>query len=153
VDTSRVSFGEMVAGAGGAVLVVAMFLPWFGGRLSGPGVPNALVSSDTGWESFGALFKLVIVLCAAVATGVAVARAMGSLPALPVEQGALVLGAGVLAFAIVGVRMLDPPALTEIVLPDVEIDTSRKAGGFVALAAAAVTAYGGYLQRRERSSG
>jgi hypothetical protein len=148
MDTSRVSFGEMIAAAGGAALLVVMFLPWFGGRLSGIGAP-VRVPTQTGWESFGTLFEFLIILAAAIAVGVAVARGMDRLPALPVEQGVLVLGAGVVAFLIVGVRLIDPPGVIDVAIPNLEVDRSRKIASFLALGAAAAIAYGGHLQRRE----
>ena len=148
MDTSRVSFGEMVAAAGGVALLVLMFLPWFGGRLSGLGAP-VRVPTQTGWESFGTLFEFLIIVAVAIAAGIAVARATGTLPPLPVEQGLLVMSAGAVAFAIVVVRLLDPPGVIDVAIPSLEVDTSRKVAGYLALAASAVIAYGGFLQRRE----
>ena len=149
MDTSRVSFGEMVAAAGGVALLVLMFLPWFGGRLSGIGAP-VRVPTRTGWESFGTLFDFLLVVAVAVAVGIAVARTMGALPPLPVEQSQMVLAAGAIAFLIVGFRLLDPPGLIDVAIPNLDVDTSRKPAAFLSLGAAAVIAYGGFLQRRER---
>jgi hypothetical protein len=150
MDTSRVSFGEMIAAAGGVALLVLMFLPWFGGRLSGIGAP-VRVPTRTGWESFATFFEFLLVLAIAIAIGVAVARAMDSLPPLPLEQGQLVLGAGVVASLIVGFRLVDPPNLLDVALPNVDVDSSRKVAAYLSLAAAGVIAYGGFLQRRERA--
>lgn len=147
MDTSRVSLGEMVAAAGGVVLLVLMFLPWFGGHLTGG--PPIKVEPQTGWESFSALSKFLLILVMAAAIGVTAARALGRLPSLPVEQGALVLVAGVVAFVVVLIRMLDPPASFASASLGLEVDTSRKLAAFLALAASATIAYGGYLQRRE----
>ena len=150
MDTSRVGFGEMVAAAGGVALLVLMFLPWFGGRLSGIGAP-VKVPSHTGWESFATLFEFLLVLAIAIAIGVAVARAMGSLPPLPLEQGQLVMGAGLVACLIIGVRLLDPPNLLDVALPNVDVDSSRKVAAYLSLVAAGVIAYGGFMQGRERT--
>jgi hypothetical protein len=151
MDTSRVSFGEMVAAAGGAALLVLMFLPWFGGRLSGLGAP-VRVPTQTGWESFGTLFEFLIIAVAAIAIGIAAAHATGRMPALPLEQGLLVMGGGAVAFAIVAIRLLDPPGVIDVALPTLEVDTSRKIAAFLALAAAAVITYGGWLQRLQSSN-
>jgi len=152
VDTTRVSFGEMVAAAGGAALLVLMFLPWFGGRLSGLGAP-VRVPTKSGWESFGTLAEFLIIVAVAIAMGVAIARAMDRLPALPLEQGQLVMVAGVVAFVIVAIRLVDPPGVIDVAIPSIDVDVERKIAGFLALAAAAVIAYGGHLQRGERASG
>ena len=151
MDTSRVSFGEMVAAAGGAALLVLMFLPWFGGRLSGLGAP-VRVDDQTGWQSFGTVSEFLIALAIAIAIGIAIARARGSMAALPVDPVALVMGAGAVAFVIVLIRVIDPPDLTDVVLPGVGVDHSRKPAAYLALAAAAVIAYGGWLQRRGRAA-
>src|SRR3712207_6838238 len=132
MDTSRVSLGEMIAAAGGLALLVVMFLPWFGGKLSGLGAP-VRVPSETGWESFGGVLKFVLIACAVIAIGMAVARAMDSSPALPVEQGVLVLSAGVLAVLIVGIRLLDAPDVVEVSIPNLQVETSRKVGAFLGL--------------------
>lgn len=136
----------MLAGAGGLVLLFAMFLPWFDGRLSGRGAEPVPVSA-TGWESYGGLFDVLIVALAAVPIAIAVGRAAGSLPALPVEQGLMVLAAGALLVVIVGFRLIDTPDVIDVAIPGLEIDTSRKAPAFVALLSAAAVAVGGRLQR------
>lgn len=149
MDTSRVSFGEMVAAAGGVALLVLMFLPWFGGRLSGGGAP-VKVPTRTGWESFGTVLEFLLVVAIAIAVGIAIARAMDSLPPLPLEQGQMVLAAGVVAFLIVGFRLIDPPDVLDVAIPGLDVDSSRKVAAFLSLIAAASVAYGGFLQRRER---
>ena len=149
MDTSRVSFGEMIAAAGGVALLVLMFLPWFGGRLSG--IAPARVATHTGWESFATLPKFLLVLAAVLPVAVAVAQMRDSLPALPIGQGEMVIAAGSVAFLIVVLRLLDPPGVIEVAIPNVEVDPSRKPAAYLALAAAGVIAYGGFLQRRERT--
>jgi hypothetical protein len=150
MDTSRVSFGEMVAAAGGAALLVCMFLPWFGGRFAGRAPIR--VPSKTGWESFATLWKFLLAAAALVVIAVAVAHAMdAALPALGFEQGTLVQIAGVVAFVIVAIRIVDPPGLVPgVAIPGLEVDVSRRIAAFLALAAAGVMTYGGLLQRRER---
>ena len=146
METARVSRGETIAAAGAVVLLAAMFLPWFGGSLSGIGAP-VKVPTTTGWEAFGRLFDFLLVVAGAIPIGIVVAKATDRLPTLPLEQGVLVLGAGALAFLIVGVRLLDPPALIDVAIPNVDVEVSRKVAAFVALAGAAAIAYGGRLQR------
>jgi len=136
----------MLAGAGGLVLLLAMFLPWFDGRLSGRGAQPVPVTA-TGWESYGGFFDVLIVALAAVPIAIAVGRAAGSLPVLPLEQGVMVLGAGVLLVVMVGFRVIDPPDVIDVAIPGLELDTSRKPPLFVALLAAGAVGVGGRLQR------
>jgi hypothetical protein len=153
LDTSRVSLGEMIAAAGGLVLLVCMFLPWFDGTLSGRGAANVPVPTTTGWEAYGGIFDVLIVVLAALAIFIAVARANDSPPPLPLDQGTLVLGAGILLFVIVALRLIDPPDAIDVDIPGLELDTSRKLPGFLALLCAAAIGAGGYLQRSVRRVG
>ncbi len=153
MDSSRVSLGEAIAAAGGLVLLVCMFLPWFDGEASGRGAAFLVVPSKTGWEAFGGVFDALIVVLATVPIAIAVGRATDALPPLPLEQGVLVLGAGALLLLIVGIRLIDPPDVFDIAIPGFEIDPSRKIAAFGALVAAAAVAAGGYLQRSVRRVG
>lgn len=140
----------MIAAAGGLVLLFCMFLPWFDGTLSGRGASHVPVPTTTGWESFGGVFDILIVVLAAIPIGIAAGKANDSLPALPLEQGSLVLLAGVLLFAIVVLRVIDPPNVIDVVIPGLDLDTSRKLAAFVAALAAVAVGFGGYVQQRER---
>ncbi len=152
MDTSRVSLGEMIAAAGGLVLLVCMFLPWFDGEFVG--VPGRFpVETMTGWEAFGGVFDVLIVVLLAIPIGVAVGRAADALPPLPLEQGVIVLAAGTVLFTVTAFRLLDPPDVTDIPIPGLELETSRKPAVFVAVIAAGVIALGGYLQRSVRRVG
>jgi hypothetical protein len=150
LDTSRVSLGEMLAAAGGLVLLVCMFLPWFDGSLSRAGRPTVSEVS-TGWEAYGGVFDVLIVVLALVPVAIAIRRAGAAVSSrLPLEQGALVLGAGALLIVIVAVRLLDPPDVLEVPLPGLDMDSTRKPAAFLALLAAAAVAFGGYVQRATR---
>jgi hypothetical protein len=153
LDTSRVSLGEMIAAAGGLVLLVCMFLPWFDGTLSGRGASRVPVPTTTGWESFGGVFDLLIVALAAIPLAIAVGRAGDSLPPLPLEESALVFLAGVLLIVIVVVRLIDPPGVIDVAIPGLDLDSSREIPAFVAALAAAAIAVGGYLQRSSAAGG
>ena len=153
LDTSRVSLGEMVAAAGGLVLLVCMFLPWFDGERTGRGGTAVPIPTSTGWESFGGVFDILIVLLAGFPIAVAVWRASDSLPPLPAEQGALVLVAGAILFLVVAARLIDPPGLINVEIPGLEIDTNRRLAAVLALLAAAAIAVGGHLQRSVRRVG
>jgi hypothetical protein len=149
LDTSRVSLGEMIAAAGGLVLLVCMLLPWFDitGRDAGVTV------TKTGWQSFGGVFDILIVVLAAVPIAIAIGRASDSLRWLPLSQGVLALAAGALLFVIVALRLIDPPNLLDVEIPGLELHTSRKLPGFLAVLSAVAIAAGGYLQRAVRRVG
>jgi hypothetical protein len=153
LDTTRVSLGEMIAAAGGLVLLVCMFLPWFSSELSGGGQAGVVVPTNTGWQSYGGVFDIAFVVLAGLPIAIAFARASDSVPPLPIEQGALVMAAGALLFVMIVVRLIDPPPPIDVAIPGLEIDTTRKLAAFGAALAAAAIAAGGYLQRSMRRVG
>jgi len=141
----------MLAGAGGLVVFVCMFLPWFDGSLAGRGVSKVEVDTITGWEAFGSFFDLVIIVLAAVPIAIVVWRASAPPSGLPAEPSTLVLGAGALLLAVLLWRVLDPPDLFDVPLPDLETDISRNPAAFAAPLAALVVMVGGWAQGRERA--
>jgi hypothetical protein len=153
LDTSRVSLGEMIAAAGGLVLLVCMFLPWFSGELSGRGRAAVIVPTTTGWESYSGVLDITFVVLAGLPIAIAIARANDSSLPLPIEQGALLMAAGALLFVIVVLRLIDPPQPLDVAIPGLEFDTTRKLAAFAAALAAAAIAVGGYLQRSMRRVG
>ncbi len=150
MDTSRVSLGEMIAAAGGLVLLVCMFVPWFGGERTGRGGALVAVPTTTGWEAFSGVFDILIVLLAAVPIAIAVARANDADLRLPLHEWAAVMLAGAILLLLVVTRLIDPPEVIDVAIPGLEIDTSRKLAAFVAAAAAAAIMVGGYLQSVRR---
>jgi len=149
VDTSRVSFGEMVAAVSGAVLIFVMFVfDWFGYK-DVPGGANAWE-----WMSF---LDIVLFLCALAAIVMAALRASGEMPQLPAPPGTIVGGAGALALVIILFRLLFPGdgPLDEAAaaVGDVSLDVTRKVGAFLGLIAAGGIAFGGYTAMNERASG
>ena len=140
----------MIAAAGGLVLLVCMFLPWFDGTLSGRGAAGVPVPTNTGWEAYGGVLDVLIVILAAVPIGIAVGRANDSLPPLPLEQGTLVFLAGVALFVIVALRLIDPPDVIDVDVPGLALSSERMAPAFGAALATLAVAFGGYAQGRER---
>ena len=133
MDTSRISFGEMIAGVSGLVLLISLFLPWYGVDVEAVGV------SANAWESLS-FIDILLFLIALVAIGQAVARATGNMPDLPAPIGQIVMIAGIVALLLVLLRLIDIPA------PDVvadSVDFTRKFGIILALLAAAGIAFGG----------
>jgi hypothetical protein len=139
LDASRISFGEMVAGVSGLVLLIVMFFPWYGQKEL-PGTVNA-------WQAFH-FIDFLLFLVVVVAVGMVVVRAAAAMPSdLPARPGLIVAGAGALAILLILFRLLDPPGF------GVFEDTTRKIGVLLGLLAAAGIAFGGYTAAAERTSG
>jgi hypothetical protein len=137
MDTSRLTTGDIIAGVGGIVLLISLFLPWYGASVDVAGFSAS--ESGSGWEALGFIDILLFVI-ALVAIAVVAARATGQLPA-EIPAAVVLLGLGALAVLLVLYRIIDIPVEGDI--PD-EVDLSRKIGVFVALIGAAAVAYGGW---------
>jgi hypothetical protein len=142
VDTSKLSIGDQIAAVSGVVLLISLFLPWYGVDVNIAGIAAGSASASA-WEALD-FIDILLFLVALVAIGVPVAKATGSLPA-DVPGPLLVLVAGGLAVLLVLFRIVDLPT------PDLGggIDFSRKWGIFLGLIAAVGVAYGGWRANEE----
>ena len=131
MDVSQLSTAVKVAGGAGLLLVISLFLPWYGVD-TGFGSVNG-----SGWEVFS-YTDLIAFLAGAAGITIAVLAMQNRLAALPVPAGQLLLGLGGLALLLVLYRTVNPPG------PD-EADLGRKLGLFIGLIAAAGVAYAGKL--------
>ena len=146
MDTSRLTTADMIAGVGGIVLLISLFLPWYGVSVDVAGFSAS--ESASGWEVLS-LIDILLFLCAVVAIAVVAARAAGALPP-EVPAGVVLLGVGALALLLCLFRIIDIPAPGDV--PD-EVDLSRKVGVFIALLSSAAIAYAGWRANAERPGG
>jgi hypothetical protein len=146
MDTSRLTTGDMIAGVGGIVLLISLFLPWYGVSVD---IADVSVSeSASGWEVLG-FIDILLFLISVGAIAIVVAKAVGALPAeLPAPV--VLLGLGTVAVLLVIFRIIDIP--TEGDVPE-EVDLSRKVGIFIAFIGAAAVAYGGWRTNSESPAG
>jgi hypothetical protein len=96
MDLRRLRVGEWIVGACGVLLLVALFLPWYGG-------PSA-----TGWEAFTVL-DVILLLLALAAISVPIVTATHGVPALPLAVESLTALFGLLALLLVLIRVLNLP--------------------------------------------
>lgn len=105
--------GEILAGAFGALLLVSLFLPWYGKeagyciQVAGASCPPETVP-DTAWEAF-AVLDLAVLGLALAALGLLVSQTTQRTPAIPVAWGALTVPLGLVVTVWVLVRTLSPP--------------------------------------------
>jgi uncharacterized membrane protein YfcA len=140
---------EPVAGFGGILLLVSLFLPWYGRMLS-PDAPDGPVKrlaigepSVTAWEAF-TVFDVLIALCALPAIAVPIVSLVTSGPAKSI--GTAVLGSffGGLAVLLVAYRVINEPGPDEFV--------ALKYGAGLALAGALGAFVGSWLSMRDEST-
>lgn len=128
MDLRRLRAGELVAGLSGLVLLVSLFLPWYGDE----------AGSRSGWQSLGAL-DVVLALVALSALLIPVVTAFHRVPALPLAHQSLTTLAGMLALLLVLIRVLNMP----------DWAAEREWGLWVALAATLGVVAGGLLAMRD----
>ena len=138
--------GELVAGAGGALLLIATFLPWFGvdSAVQLPGRAEATTVRGVGvnaWHSF-ALIDVILLLVAVAALGLVALVFVGLRPAR-VPLGLAVVVAGLVCAALVVYRLIEPPDLTTAA-DTASTETGRRLGPFFALLAALGITWGGW---------
>jgi uncharacterized membrane-anchored protein len=114
MDLRRLRSGELIAGASGLVLWVALFLPWYADE----------AGSRTGWQSLGAL-DVVLAVVGLAALAIPVLTAFYRAPAVPLAHECLTVLAGGLALLLVLIRVLNMPDWAD----------GREPGLWVALAA------------------
>ena len=134
------SKGELLAGAGGAVLLIAMLLPWYWRETE---VAGTLFSESwNAWQSLSFVAGLLFAI-GVVAIAVPVASSFNE----DARGGRLLWALGLLAGALVLFRFLDIPIPDTDTIGGDRADTGREPGLLLALAASAAIAYGGRLAR------
>lgn len=149
MEADRLSTGEKLAAISALLLFVFMFFDWFGVEVSGvPGFGGDV--SGAGGSAWDALDVIPIFLMLAIvaAIGVALIRLTDADLELPISLNAIVAALGGLAVLLILYRIIDQPGGGGD-FSGVEIDVTLKIGIFLALAAAAGIAYGGYRAMQE----
>jgi hypothetical protein len=128
MDLRRLRAGEWIAGLSGLVLLVALFLPWYGDD----------AGTRTGWQSLGAL-DVVLALVALAALAIPVVTAIERVPAVPLALQSLTTLVGMLAVVLVLIRVLNMP----------DWATGREWGLWVGLVATLGIVVGGLIAMRD----
>jgi len=143
----RLTQGQLIAGIGAAVLLVAMFLPWIG--VSGASLPAGITvpngvstggSSENVWK--GSTLDVYLLITVIVA----------ALPALlaltdTAEEFSFVAAATFLLGVVAAILIV---AFLTVDFPD---GADRKVGAFIGLVAAIAIAFGGFRAMQEEVAG
>jgi hypothetical protein len=150
MDLSRIRRGEMIAAAGGIVLlIVLLFVDWYsaGAEVSTP-LGNVNVQGDFGaWDGqgfLGTIANLIILAAAAAAIGLALLTATSRAITLPVAASALTTLLGAAAVVMVLLRMLFQPGPNDLI--------DLRFGIVLALLGTLVVAYGGWESMKEEGT-
>jgi hypothetical protein len=131
METHERSQGQLIAAAGGLLLFIFLFLPWFG----------AGGASQSGWEG-QTTTDIYLLITALVAIGTAVTARGQVAPPGATMNGATTLLGGVGAILLFWLAFLDFPG-----------GEDRKIGVYLGLLACLVIAYGGYRAVQEAAGG
>ena len=125
--------GDALAAAGGALVLISLFLPWYSVTLPSAGAP-AVGRDLTGWQAFSAI-DILLALAGLVGIGLAVTVVTRRTPAVPVAFAVVGSVIGVLAVLLVLVRILDQPGPNQFL--DVGVGAWLALAGTVGLTAGA----------------
>jgi hypothetical protein len=102
---SKLRTGEIVTGASAALLLVVMFLDWYGVR--GIAAANA-------WQAFGVI-DILLALVIALGLGTLAFQVVGRGPATPVAFEVLTSTVALIALLLVAYRILNQPGPNDLV--------------------------------------
>jgi hypothetical protein len=159
LDTSRLSFGEIVAGVSALVLLIDLWLPWYGVSVKAPRFPGVATGSVSknfnAWDAFGGRDVLLFIIAILVIAWVLL-RMLDTLPAMQLDPGLAAAVLGVIAAVLVLIGILHIPhsgGVSSSLLKLAGIDLSRKFGLFLGFLATLGIAYGGWTAYNERRRG
>jgi hypothetical protein len=107
MDLRRLRVGEWITALSGIVLLVSLFLPWYGNEALFARDPTETYSA---WRSL-AVIDVVLALIAAAAVGFALITAAQRLPAVPLTFNVFLTFAGLLGVLLVLIRVIDLPEI------------------------------------------
>jgi len=135
----KVGSGELIAGASGVLVLVAMVLPWYGRETD---IAGAVVSESwTGWQSLS-LIAIVLFAIGIAAIAFPLGRLLRATPER-FRDDRLIAVLGLVAVVLVLFRLVDMPIADIDLQPGDSVDDDRGAGVWFALLGAAGIAYGG----------
>ena len=144
---SELSKGRLAAGIGGVLLILSLFLSWYGlkipdslAQLSGV---TGIDTSVSGWTALGP-GDLFLFLVGLIAIFPAVIELFGLEIELPIPLGTAVIGATGLGLLYIVFRLIDPPGPSSAI--------GIKYGIIVAVVGGVVAAVGGWLIMQEDES-
>jgi hypothetical protein len=132
-----------LAGASGLLLLLALFLPWFGlnGRARVPGTGQVITTGRdnmNAWEAFSGIDVLLVLVAVLAIAVLVVALVTTPPPELVAATGAVAaLGALLIVF-----RLIDVPDIAIDDAGDTTYETGRRIGAFLGLLATAGIAWG-----------
>ena len=142
---------EPVAGAGGLLLLVSLYLPWYGlelpagtGNLAAPVLAAELAGATaSGWQAF-TVTDILLALLALPAIAVPIVSLTARGPAKPIAVEVIASAVGWIAVVLVAYRLIDPPGPNAFI--------ALRYGAWLALAGALIAWVGSWLAMSDEST-
>lgn len=156
MDFRRLRIGELVAGAGGVLLIVALLVPWYTHDVATSFAGTLDLDSQTGFEAL-AVADVVLGVVAVAAIGLVITTAAERTVAIPIAYASLLALAGLVAVALVlahlGASPTPPDPVADEVRRSAEVRRSVRTGSapglYLALLATAGVLTGSLLAMRD----
>jgi hypothetical protein len=149
---------EPVAGLGGLVLLVSLFLTWYGVdfEVTGPQTGSTFgvaVEKASAWRWFSVI-DVLLALAAVVAIAVPVVSALARGPARPIAIAVIASTVTPVAVLLVVFRMLFPPEAEGLAIDDLGLQLSLTPGlgAWLSLAGAVLAFVGAWFSLRDEST-
>jgi hypothetical protein len=150
LDWRRLRRAEVVVGVSAVLLLVSLFVDWYGVKLSVPRVGSVVlpVGSVNAWDAF-TVVDVYLAITAVLGLMLFVAQAAFRAPAIPVSLSVIVTVLGGVAAAVVLWRIVDPPGISGApAVLATHLSRTLRPGAFIGLAAAIGIFAGGYRSMR-----
>ncbi|MBJ7355169.1 MAG: hypothetical protein JHC98_10105 [Thermoleophilaceae bacterium] len=150
----KTTTGRLIAAVGGVLLIVSLFLSWYGVDVGGTAgqFAAAIDTSANGWQSLD-IGDLVFFIVGLLAIAPAAFDIFDLEIELPFDVGFVALVGGAVSVAWIILRIIDKPGPDIPDIAGVDIGIGLKFGIFVGLVGAALVAFGGFKQTQEDEAG
>lgn len=148
MDLRRLRIGEWVAGAGGALLVVALLLPWYSYDVATSFGAAPELASRNGFGAM-AVADLVLLALALAAVGLVVVTALEKTVAVPIAYASLLCLTSIVGLVIVLAHLGSDPPPAQPVPAETSVKPSTAVGAYLAVLAMVATLAGSLRAMRD----
>jgi hypothetical protein len=148
------SFGEVMAGLSAIVLYISTTYVWFGTELSSESAITLFSDNRNAWDTLAVIPSILLIAVFAALVTVTIRLVNPAEPKLlPADAAVAVLG--LVSTLLIFFRIVDPPSFGRVgttvgcCFGPVSVEATAQTAIFVALAAAASIAIGGFLAMKE----
>ncbi|MDQ3587447.1 MAG: hypothetical protein M3350_07885 [Actinomycetota bacterium] len=148
MDLRRLRIGELVAGAGGALLVIALLVPWYSYDVATSFGAAPQLASRNGFSAM-AVADLFLLSLALAAVGLVVVTALEKTVAVPIAYASLLCLASIVGLVFVLAHLGSGPPSSQPVPAETSVKSATAAGPYLAVLAVLACLTGSLLAMRD----